>query len=113
MGNNNDIGISSYFGSLNANQWYRIALVARAAPTDGTLQFFVDGQFVGEVSNADVRWALGPTALLFADNNDETQQGYLAGALFAGYAMTKAEVLGLGKASIDLPPVELNRCAVI
>ncbi len=110
VGNNNDIGISSYFGSLNANQWYRIALVARAAPTDGTLQFFVDGQFVGEVSNADVRWALGPTALLFADNNDETQQGYLAGALFAGYAMTKAEVLGLGKASIDLPPVINGTC---
>lgn len=100
VGVGDGIGINgSYFSALLPNQWYRMALVARTAVTGGTLQFFVDGQFVGELANAGQRWALGPTALLFADENNETAPGYVAGILFAGYAMTKSEVLGLGKAS--------------
>lgn len=106
----NGIGILDYFSSLVTDQWYRIALVARTAATNGMLQFFVDGRFVGEVMVDDLehRWALGPTALLFADNDNETEQGYVAGILFAGYAMTKSEVLGMGKASMYLQPLAVN-----
>ena len=92
------IGTGAYFGTLAVNQWYRIAMVVRAAPIGGSLQFFIDGQLVGERTDATERWALGPRALLFADNDDETEKGFVSRIQFAGYAMTATEVAAHAKA---------------
>lgn len=94
------IGISGYYGALTSNQWYRIAMVVRAAPSGGSLQFFIDGQWVGERTDATERWALGTRALLFADNDDETEKCFVGRILFAGYAMPASELAAQAKAGV-------------
>jgi len=94
------IGINSnYFGSLVPNRWYRIAMVARAADSGGTLRFYIDGQTAGTFSGANRRWALASTALLFTDNDNETARGYIANLMFAPYALSASDVQALGGAA--------------
>jgi len=106
----NGIGISGeYQGTILANTWHRVAFVIDlAAPTD-KLRKFIDGVQVGTQSSGfalDGRWALLPTALLFADENNETRAGYVNSIQIRSEAMLPADVAALGiatAAGIPLP----------
>lgn len=106
----NGIGISGeYQGTVLANNWHRIAFVVDlTAPTDKLLKF-IDGVQVGTQNTGftlDGRWSLLPTALLFADENNETRAGYVNSIQIRSGAMLPADVAALGGATaagIPLP----------
>jgi len=85
---------SGFFGSLEANKWYRVAVVFYTAPEGGVFKVFIDGKFVGEKDEGAIneRWAIKDHLLLFTDNDYETKPGYLNSLLFAGRAMTAGEI---------------------
>lgn len=115
----NGIGIatsdSGYFGNLASNEWHRIAFVFYAAPSNGVLKIYLNGDLIGikDEGEIDSRWAIDKTALLFTDNDYETKSGYLNAMLFAGRAMTDKEIASLGSAQQTLsftPTIrELNK----
>src|SRR6185503_19321975 len=70
-----------------------------------TASKFIDGLKVSDQplpEGLDGRWSLAPAdadqpwALLFSDDNGETESGYLASLQFRDYKMTDAEIAGLG-----------------
>lgn len=105
---NNAIGIatsdSGYFGELLANSWHRIAFVFYAAPNNGALKIYLDGELIGIKDEGEIneRWAINDAALLLTDNDYETKPGYLNALLFAGRAMTDAEIANMGAAQQQL-----------
>ena len=98
----NGVGItttdSGYFGSLQANTWYRVAFVFYAAPEQGALKIFINGELVGEKDEGEIndRWALSEKLLLLTDDNFESEPGYLNAMLFAGRSFTEDEIAQLG-----------------
>jgi glycerophosphoryl diester phosphodiesterase len=95
------IGISSnYLGRIIPDQWHRIVITVRSAPGEGHCQRYIDGTFVGGQgttgSGLDLRWSLGPDALVFTDNDGETAPGYCASFAFIDRALFPAEVAALG-----------------
>lgn len=98
-------GIEQYFGSIPANQWVRLGLVATTATSGGALRFYINGELAGVKNDAGQRWALDNSFLLFADNSWETQPAYVAGLLFADQALGEAQMRALGGPSgrFDLP----------
>ena len=104
----NAIGIatrdSGYFGELLANSWHRIAFVFYAAPNNGALKIYLDGELIGIKDEGEIneRWAINSAALLLTDNDYETKPGYLNSLLFAGRAMTDAEIANMGSAQQQL-----------
>lgn len=96
------IGISGYFGSIIPGQWHRIAMVVYAAPENGSAKFYIDGVEVGTIGDINERWALTENFLLLADDNGQTQAGYLANILFSGRPFTENEIAQLGGASASI-----------
>jgi glycerophosphoryl diester phosphodiesterase len=95
------IGVNSrYHGSIRPNTWHRIALVVRAAPGEGQLHKFIDGQFVGGQgttgSAIDIRWALQSAFLLFTDGALNTAGGYVSSVSFVDRNMRMEEVRAIG-----------------
>ena len=95
------IGIDGNFeGNLDDGQWHRIVVVVRADGSQGQMQKYVDGRFVGAQgqggSAIDQRWALGATLLLFSDDNGETGELYVSSILYLGEALLMDEVRQLG-----------------
>jgi len=91
------IGISgNYGGYVPDGTWHRLALVLDAPA--GTLTSYVNGQQVQQNTglSVDGRWSIGPTALLFADENRENAAGYVNSVQIRGYAMSAAELAALG-----------------
>lgn len=90
----------NYRGQLLPREWHRVAIAVRAAPAEGHAQRYIDGQYAGGVgtsgSGLGLRYALGPQALLFTDENGETAPGYCASVAFVPWAMLPAEVAALG-----------------
>jgi hypothetical protein len=100
------VGINSvYEGSVTAGDWHRIAVVIMAAVSGGRMLKFIDGVFVGEQGSIDRRWSLNPEFLLFADDNAETAEAYIASILFMGEALTTDQVRALGR------PTSRGACA--
>lgn len=96
------MGISQYFGALQPGVWYRIAMVANAQATGGSLQFFINGASVGTVNSAGQRFALGPQFSVLTDNDNETAPGYLNALLLSNRSWTAAELASLGGPSATL-----------
>ncbi|MBK7002126.1 MAG: metallophosphoesterase [Rhodoferax sp.] len=98
-------GIGQYFGSIPANQWVRLGLVATTAASGGALRFYINGELAGVKDDAGQRWALGNSFLLFADNSWETQPAFVAGLLFADQALGAVQMRALGGPSgrFELP----------
>ncbi len=94
----NAIGIDGqYHGDLYPDSWHRIALVFDL--TQNSLNKYVDGvlenaQLLGQ--GVDGRWSLGPSALLFTDNDGETQPGYVNSIQFRAGLLDADQVRGLG-----------------
>lgn len=98
----NGVGIttrdSGFFGNLEANTWYRVAIVFYAAPQNGVLKVFINGELAGEKDEGEIgeRWALSDTLLLLTDDTYETEPGFLNALLFAGRSLDADEIASLG-----------------
>ncbi len=102
----NGIGISGqYQGAILPDTWHRVAFSFDL--TTNTLLKFIDGILVNTQtlsSGVDGRWSLYPKAanrpaLLFTDNDNETNVGYCNSIQIRDYAMSEAELVALGGAS--------------
>lgn len=113
----NGIGISgAYQGNLTPEVWHRVAFTFDL--TRRELGKYIDGTNVltapvGETplgtnlvqylsattGGVDQRWALGPAALLFADNDGETGVGYVNSIQFHDRVLSPAEIAALGGAA--------------
>lgn len=118
----NGVGINrAYHGKIIANRWYRIAISVQAADGPGgvgQLHKFIDGRFVGghgtDSAGPVSRWALGPSLLLFADNNGETMPGFVSSIYFIDRNLSMEEIAALGRphaggANIPGPPSQEKR----
>ena len=110
VGANNGIGGTSFSGALLDNTWHRIAFVVG----NGKIQKFIDGELVGEETGValDGRWAIvaGAQGELFADDNFESQAGYVNSIQFRANALNVGQILALGGPSAAgipqaIPPV--------
>ncbi|MEI2726069.1 MAG: metallophosphoesterase [Verrucomicrobiota bacterium] len=97
------IGISgAYHGSILPNTWHRVAFVVDLTLPTQRLRKFIDGALVGtqDLSDGvDGRWALEPTALLFADEDNEAQMGFVNSVQIRSEAMLDGDVAALGGAT--------------
>ena len=107
INNANGIGISgSYQGTVTANQWHRIVLAVNLGIP--RVSKYIDGVNVGNQNlgeGRDGRWSLDPYALLFADEDGETNPGYVNSIQFRNGAMTDAQVAALGTPTADGVPI--------
>jgi hypothetical protein len=105
----NGIGISgAYDGNLSADAWHRVAFVFDLAAATDQLRKFIDGALVGtqDLDGVDGRWSLDSTALLFADEDNETRMGFANSIQIRSEAMLAEDIAALGGASaagIPLP----------
>jgi glycerophosphoryl diester phosphodiesterase len=107
------IGINGvYQGSIAPNTWNRIAMTRTAG---GAMSKFVNGVLVGTQSAADSRFDLGSSFHLFADEDNETQPGFVSSFRYVDSALTPEQVRLLGNVNSagatvagptipDLPP---------
>ena len=107
----NGIGISGiYQGTLQADTWHRVAFVVDLTLATQRLRKFIDGVLVGTQdlnAGVDSRWALNPTALLFADENNETRAGFVNSIQIHDVVLADSAITALGGATaagIPLPP---------
>ena len=104
----NGVGIttrdSGFFGNLQADTWYRVAIVFYSAPENGVLKVFINGELIGEKDEGEIneRWALDKTLLLLTDDTYETEPGYLNALLFAGRTLDSDEIASLGGPSATM-----------
>lgn len=110
----NGVGISGqYDGNLTPGVWHRVAFTVDLANRE--LGKYVDGsnvlsgpvgapplgtnavQYLDSTSGTvDGRWALDPTALLFADDDGETEVVYVNSIQFHDRVLTPAKIAALG-----------------
>jgi len=102
----NQLGISGeYFGEILPDRWYRIAFTINI--TAGYFRLYLDGIFLGQIPIESNRWAAVNSSasgerqgfMLFADNDDETQDVYLSALQYRDFEMDSLNIVGLGKAS--------------
>jgi hypothetical protein len=100
----------NYHGTLSLDEWHRIAFVVDASsPTsaNNTVSKFIDGALVGVNSGIgrDGTYGLDPTALLFTDNDDETNFGYVNSIQITDAALSASDIGLLGGATAAGIPV--------
>jgi hypothetical protein len=123
----NGIGISqTYDGAVTPDAWHRIVftvdLTSRelgkyidgtnmVATSDGTQPFGPHtAQYLSQSTDTnnggavDMRWSLGPTALLFADNDNEVNQVYVSSIQIRDGRMSDASIAALGGATAHKIP---------
>lgn len=92
------VGISSdYVGSIQPTNWYRIGFTFDL--TQNRLKRYINGALVGQMTlgeGVDGRWAVDGTALLFADNDGDTAEGYCNSIQFRPLVLTDEEMARLG-----------------
>lgn len=127
------LGISSqYHGTLAPDEWHRVVfaldLTRRelgkyidgvnvvAAPVGTSPMGSYNAQYLsastdpGSGGGVDMRWSLGPTALLFADEDGEVQPVYVSSIQVRDGRMTDAEVAALGGPSAaKIPFIKATR----
>lgn len=104
----NGIGISGvYEGAILADTWHRVILSVDLAAAGGPeLRKYIDGVLVGVQilgEGVDARWSIytaadGLPALLFSDNDGDSNLGYFSAVQFRDYAIQDAEAATLGVA---------------
>jgi len=106
----NGIGISGeYQGTVQPNTWHRLAFVVDLTAASGKLRKYIDGVLVGTQDTGfslDGRWSLLSTALLFADEDNETRAGFVNSIQIRSEAMLPSDIAALGGPSapgIPLP----------
>ncbi|MBI3869816.1 MAG: hypothetical protein HY299_14935 [Verrucomicrobia bacterium] len=100
------LGVSGvYGGSVPNGAWRRLALVVDSGA--GTATSYVDGVQVATTGGAtpDGRWSLSATALLFADDTQESAAGLVNSAQLRDEALTGPAIAALGGPSAaGVPP---------
>jgi hypothetical protein len=100
------IGISGvYEGTVTSNQWHRIAIVWDV----DSMYKYIDGVLVGSqlgLSGVDGRWSLYTTdhdvkTWILADENGDTNAGYISSFLFANKALDAATIESFGGPDAD------------
>ncbi len=100
------IGISgSYQGTIVRGQWHRVTFAVDM--TAATISKFIDGVKVSDQTAGGLngRWGLLPTAILFGDEDGESQASYLNSVQIRNYKMSDAGVAALGGPSADGIPL--------
>lgn len=101
------LGISgNYGGFVPDDTWHRLAVVVDNVA--GTFTSYVNGVPVQQNTGLtlDGRWAMGPTVLLFADEDEENAAGVVHSVQLRPEAMLPAELAALGgptAAGIPIP----------
>jgi len=88
---------------ITAGRWYRLAI----AVTNGhRYDYYIDGQPVlrGKPGEIDGRFSLGPTFLLFADENGEDNPLDVTEIMLFSRALSDAEIAALGGITLPAPP---------
>jgi hypothetical protein len=108
-------GVNGQFdGQINANTWYRIALVVNTPNNE--LRKYINGVLVGVqpatsggTAALDGRWALDPAtgAELFNDDNFESAVGYVNSIQLRDVALTPSHLQALGGPSAAGIPAEI------
>src|SRR6266850_4548352 len=104
------LGISgNYGGTVADGTWNRLAVVVNTVA--GTLTSYINGTQVQQNTGLtiDGRWAMGPTTLLFADENQENAAGFVNCVQLRPEAMLAADIFALGGAAaagipLPIPP---------
>jgi len=100
------IGISGvYEGTVNSNQWHRIAIVWDV----DSMYKYIDGVNVGNqigLSGVDGRWALyttdhGVKTWLLTDDDGDTNAAFISSFLFANEVLDAATIEGFGGPDAD------------
>jgi len=102
----NGIGISgSYQGTIVRGQWHRVAFAVDMV--QGIISKFIDGVNVNDQTAGALngRWGLFPTALLFSDEDGESQASYLNSVQIRNYKMSDAGIAALGGPTADGIPL--------
>jgi hypothetical protein len=125
---NNGIGISQqYDGVLGLDTWHRVVLAFDLTKrefgkyVDGTnictqavgaaplgpndVQYLSASTVPADGGGVDMRWSLGPTALLLADEDGEVQPVYVSSVQVRSGRMTDADVAALGAPTGKIPQV--------
>lgn len=105
------IGISgTYQGSLSYDAWNRIALTVSVEDGAQVLRKYVNGELIGTQTLAGdatggTRWTLDADTgfLLFADEDGETSDVYVASVAFTPKVLSGAEIAALGGVDADGP----------
>jgi predicted phosphodiesterase len=124
LANNNDgdwfinpaggLGISGqYLGQVTNGTWNRLGLVIDASA--GTYSSYLNGQRVQQLNDVTVdgRWALGPSALLFADENQENAGGQVNSVQLHARALSEMEMAELGGPSAAGLPLPVTPTLVL
>ena len=81
-----------------AGQWHRLAFAVDA--NFSMLNKYIDGQLFAVQglpgAELDGRHSLGPTSLLFADEDGESQPAYINSIQFRNYTVEEEEIAALG-----------------
>lgn len=108
----NGIGISGiYAGTIQADTWHRVAFVFDLTLPAGRLRKFIDGALVGTQdlnAGLDGRWSLYSTALLFADDNNETRPGFVNSIQIHNVALPDSYLAALGTPTATGIPLNTN-----
>ena len=84
-----------YNGSINAGQWYRIAVVVK----DNRVTVYLDGQKVIQSINANANiWSMKNALAFFADQDEEEQPATISELRFWDKELTAKQVFKLGTA---------------
>jgi hypothetical protein len=97
-------GAGGYHGTLTLGVWHRLAFVVDASsPTsaNNSIRKFVDGTLIGVSTPIyqDGTFGLDPTALLFADNDNETTYGSVNSIQIHDTVLSDSDIAGLGGAT--------------
>ncbi len=127
----NGLGISgSYQGNLTPDEWHRVVLAfdltqrefgkyidgvsVLTGPIGASPMGVHDAQYLSNSADplaggsVDMRWSLGPTALLLADEDGDLQPMYISSIQIRNGRMTDWEIAALGGATANKIPVGLN-----
>lgn len=100
------IGIGGvYEGTVNSNQWHRIAMVWDV----DSMYKYIDGTLVGsqiDISGVDGRWSMYTTAhdvdtFLLTDDSGDTNSGYINSFYFTDEALVGSAIAAFGGADVD------------
>jgi hypothetical protein len=105
-GNSAGIGIGGQYGgavTINAGQWHRVAFSVDMTGGNPVISKFIDGIKHSDQARSapqlDSRHTLFPYALLFADEDGESQPAYVNSIQIRNYKMKDGELAALGEPS--------------
>jgi len=97
---NGKIGVGKeYYGRMQKNKWYRIAI----AVSQKSISIYLNGKFKGKIDITGGRWTVynnfsggqDQGFLLFSDDDNETSEMYISAIQLRNYTMNNDEIVNL------------------